>query len=134
MRSVAAFFRYFVPVLAWMGIIFALSAQPSLGIAGQSVSLPYLLVRKSAHIVEYFILGVLAFRFFRFYFPRNTHATAAGVVLLSLLFALSDEAHQLFVAGREGRITDVGIDAIGILLSLIFCLVILPRWRKEKEN
>lgn len=130
-RYAGVAYRYFLPVLVWMGVIFLLSAQSSLGIAGRPVSLEYLLIRKSAHIVEYFILGLLLFRLFRFYFPGNSHAIAAGTVLLSLLYAFSDEAHQLLVMGREGRITDVGIDAVGILLSLVFCLAILPRWKRR---
>jgi VanZ family protein len=40
-------------------------------------------------------------------------------VTLSLLYAFSDETHQLFVPGREGKLSDVGIDAIGIALGMI---------------
>ena len=129
-----AFYHYGVPVLVWMGVIFLLSSQPSLGVAGQRISLSYLLARKSAHIFEYFLLGFLSFRLFRFYFAENSHAAAAGTVLLSLLFALSDEAHQLIAMGRQGRISDVGIDSIGIFLSLVFCLVVLRRWRRRDEE
>ncbi|QQR77210.1 MAG: VanZ family protein [Candidatus Moraniibacteriota bacterium] len=123
---------YVVPVVVWMGVIFLLSAQPSLGVAGQHISLPYLLVRKGAHIAEYFILGALSFRLFRHWFPHNTHIVAAGTLLISLPFAISDEAHQLFVTGRQGRVSDIVIDATGIFLSLIFCLIIFPWWMRKK--
>lgn len=132
-RFSMVFFQYFVPVLAWMSVIFLLSSQSSLGTTGHPLSSFQFLLRKGAHVAEYFVLGVLLFRLFRFYFSRNSHAIAAGVVLSSLPFAISDEAHQLFVLGRQGRITDVGIDAIGIFFSLVFCFVILRRW-EEKRN
>ena len=133
-RRAAIVYRYYVPVLVWMGVIFLLSSQPTLGTSAETLSLGQFLLRKGAHVFEYFVLGALLFRLFRFYFPQNSHMTAAGVVLFSLPFALSDEAHQLFVAGRQGRVSDVGIDAIGIFLSLVFCLGVLPRWRRRKEG
>lgn len=133
-RCGTAAYLYAVPVLVWMGVIFLLSSQPSLGVSGQHISLSYLLVRKGAHVAEYFFLGFLSFRLFRFCFSGNAHAVAAGVILLTLPFALSDEAHQLFVTGRQGRISDVLIDAFGIGLSLFFCLVILRRWKERREK
>lgn len=133
-RWVAIAYRYYVPVLVWMGVIFLLSSQPTLGTSAEALSFGQFLLRKGAHVFEYGVLGGLLFRLFRFYFPQNSHMTAAGVVLISLPFALSDEVHQLFVVGRQGRVTDVGIDAIGILLSLIFFLVILPWWRQRREE
>jgi len=37
--------------------------------------------------------------------------------IIAMLYAFSDEYHQTFVFGREGKLKDVGIDSIGILLS-----------------
>lgn len=133
LRYVEIAYRYYVPVLIWMSVIFLLSAQPSLSIEGRNVSFGYIMVRKSAHVVEYFVLGFLSFRLFRYHFPKNSHIIAAGTVLLSLFFALSDEAHQLFVVGRQGKISDVGIDVFGIVCALVFCLVIMRRWRQREE-
>ncbi|MBI3335026.1 MAG: VanZ family protein [Candidatus Portnoybacteria bacterium] len=39
---------------------------------------------------------------------------------LALLWAISDEYHQLFVEGREGTFRDVMIDAIGITLIPLY--------------
>ncbi len=133
-RYVKVWWYFVVPVLVWMGVIFLLSSQPAFGTGSASLSLGQFLLRKGAHVVEYFVLGVLLFRMFRYFFSQSSHMTAAGVVLVSLPFALSDEIHQLFVSGRQGRVSDVGIDAIGIFLSLIFCLVILPWWRKKETQ
>ncbi len=117
-----------------MSVIFFLSAQPGLGVAGRHISIPYLLIRKSAHVAEYWLLGMLSFRLFRAWFPENSHVAAAGAVLLSLPFAISDEAHQLFVSGRQGKVSDIVIDASGILLALVVSIFILPRWNRSKNR
>ena len=132
-RYGAVAYLYGVPVLVWMSVIFLLSSQSGLGVSGQYVSLSHFLARKGARVAEYFFLGFLSFRFFRVCFSGNSHAVAAGVILLSLPFALSDEAHQLFVTGRQGRISDVFIDAFGVFLALVFCFVLLPLRRRRKK-
>ncbi len=48
-----------------------------------------------------------------------------GSFFLALSWAAIDEFHQSFVFGREGKIIDIGIDGIGILLFLSILLV----WR-----
>ena len=37
----------------------------------------------------------------------------------AILYAVIDEYHQLFIYGREGRVTDLIIDAIAIVVVLI---------------
>jgi VanZ family protein len=46
---------------------------------------------------------------------------------LSLLYAFSDETHQLFVPGREGKLSDVGIDAIGIAIGVIVVMALMEK-------
>lgn len=136
-RSVVALdvtYRYYLPVFVWMAVVFTLSAQPSFGTGSASLSVWQFFLRKGAHVVEYFVLGTLLFRLFRFHFSKNSHIISAGVVLFSMLYAFSDEAHQLFVFGRQGRVSDIGIDAIGVFLALVFCLMFLPRFFHLKEG
>lgn len=90
------------------------------------VSLPQeiliFLTRKAAHIIAYFILGILMYNVVRTY-----KFSTRRVVLLSIAFTLSyaifDEIHQLFVPGRSGEIRDVLIDttasAIGVYVYYI---------------
>jgi VanZ family protein len=45
------------------------------------------------------------------------------IILFSIVYAISDEFHQLFVVGRTCSLSDVLIDSIGILLAgLIYLL------------
>ena len=102
--------KLWLPVIVWAGLIFYFSGMPDL-----HTGLEYdLLLRKAAHVTEYFILTVLLYRAFKGSFDLNAFWLCVYPATLSLLYAASDEYHQLFVAGREGCVRDVLIDAIGI--------------------
>ncbi len=123
LRRFPTFARVWLPVLVWMGIIFILSAQPSLP------SLPDetadTILKKAGHFTEYAVLAALSAR-----------ACSAGrplrrgdlwrALLLTLFYAASDEFHQSFVPGRTARLFDCGVDALGASLAL---LVMAWRWR-----
>jgi VanZ family protein len=95
-----------LPVAAWAALIFALSSVPSLS-SGLSWDRP---LRKTAHLIEYAILGALLVRALR---------RPAPAWLVGLAYAASDEFHQHFVSGRNGNPVDVAIDAVGILLGVV---------------
>jgi VanZ family protein len=102
--------RWFVVAL-WMGLIFSLSAIPSL--ASPLPAIYDLILRKLAHLTIYTVLTVLLFRAFRMHVDSPTSAwLLAGIV--AAVYAGSDEWHQTFVPGREGSLRDVGIDTLGI--------------------
>jgi len=99
--------RSWLPVLAWAGLIFALSSVPDLGtgLGGWD-----LLLRKLAHVGEYAVLGALLLRALH----RPLPAFALGVA-----YAASDELHQHFVPGRRGSPVDVLIDAVGVAIGVL---------------
>jgi VanZ family protein len=109
-----------------MFLIFVLSAQGGLS-AHEDPPLWFYVERKGAHIFEYFVLAFLAFRFFRdVYAGESVKRVMLLAALFALAYAVTDELHQTFVPGREGRMTDVLIDGIGI--SLFACWYYL--WRR----
>ncbi len=95
-----------------MALIFYLSNQPFLS-SGLKPSEDFIL-RKFAHISEFFILTILFYRAVKKTIFENPVFAAA---IFSLLYAVSDEVHQLFVPGRAGKIEDVMIDGVGILAA-----------------
>jgi len=107
-------------VAVWMGLIFALSAQPHLP------SLPNglldLLFKKGAHFSAYAILGALSWRALEW--RRRVWGWAW---LLAVLYACTDEWHQSFVAGRHPTVTDVIIDACGAATALLIAWSIRRR-------
>ncbi len=93
----------------------------------------HILIRKIAHVTEYFLLSFCVFLPFRVWFykpeapnPRKELILKAIIpsFLISLCYASIDELFQSFVPGRHGSPVDVLIDSIGITLGcalLIFC-------------
>lgn len=121
-----------VPLLIWMGVIFYFSAQP--GSLTPSGSWPIFLERKAAHVVEYAILGSLFLRLtHRCWSTRYLEAVGWGFIG-SLLYAFSDELHQLSVIGREGNMRDVLIDLIGIGLGMLVMQYATLGMYKSKNN
>jgi VanZ family protein len=80
-------------------------------------------VRKGAHMTEYAILAILIY-LWTGQWELTVFRKSCIAVLASALYACSDEVHQLFVAGRAGRFTDVMIDSAGALLGLALFLVV----------
>ncbi|HEU0303567.1 MAG TPA: VanZ family protein [Gaiellaceae bacterium] len=95
-----------VPVVAWAGLIFALSSIPDLGtgLGGWD-----LLLRKIAHAAEYAVLGALLLRAL----GRELPAATIGIA-----YAVTDEIHQAFVPGRQGAPLDVLVDAAGVMIGV----------------
>lgn len=107
---VGRFLWLWLPPLAWMGAIFAFSTQPDLPHA-PSAWLD-VIVKKSGHALAY---GVLAWLYYRALRPHVRAPLILRLVSIALAvaYALSDEYHQTFVPGREGRLLDVAVDGVG---------------------
>lgn len=74
------------------------------------------IVRKTAHVTEYMILYILIFRVVILY--SNTKKSKLIALLCMVLYASTDEIHQLFVPGRSGMVRDVFIDSIGGIIGV----------------
>jgi VanZ family protein len=96
-----------LPPLLLMVVIYWLSDQPSLssGLGAWDTVL-----RKIAHLVEYGLLWLLWWRATRYDRPLSA-------VVITLLYAASDELHQTMVEGRSGSPVDWAIDAAGVGLA-----------------
>jgi VanZ family protein len=95
-----------LPVVLWAAVIFTLSSIPDLG---TGLGTWDTVLRKLAHTAEYAILGALLFRAVR---------NAPAAVLLASTYAVTDEVHQTFVAGRHGAPLDWAIDSAGAILGV----------------
>ncbi len=120
-----------------MGVIFYFSHQPgdvsgalSGGILNTLESLlsidldPYhTLIRKTAHFMVYLILGVFVVHTL-FEFEITTKRSIILSLVFCLLYAISDEVHQTFVANRSGELGDVIIDTIGASVGIYIMTLI----------
>lgn len=90
-------------------------------------------IRKLAHFVMYFILGLLVYLFVSTYDFKYPFVISLFCVFL---FASSDEAHQLCSFGRSAQITDVLLDTLGAFcgMSIINIFKKLGLIHKKNKN
>ena len=122
-------------VAVCMGIIFYLSAQngeESSELSGSFVMaiLEWLninihegLLRTFAHCLEFMGLSVLIFN--ATYVTWETKLTPVIAFVGTVLYAIIDEIHQIFVPERAFQITDILVDSTGALIGVIASLIIL---------
>lgn len=148
--------------IIWMGVIFMFSAQVSdesksssnkvtsavvntvISIKKENISEEKrqkiiedktFIVRKTAHFTEYFILGLILI----LYLQTKEKLTTKYIILaiiFCVLYATSDEIHQLFVDGRSCKIIDILIDTCGSSLAILgFTSIykITTNLKKQKE-
>lgn len=103
------------------------------------------LVRKAAHATEYAVLAALWFAELQQLartlagasHMRGPARTAVCAFALAVVYACTDEIHQLFVGGRAGQAADVLIDAAGALVGValaLLCAKLLASRRSRKPR
>lgn len=110
------FLRLWLPVFLWAGFIFYLSGIPQLA---TPFGIWDLILRKIAHIAEYFILAYLLYRAFKGSFNLTSFYLILWPFILSFLYAISDEIHQAYIPSRNASPADVFIDTLGIIAFYI---------------
>lgn len=119
--------RQWMPIIIWATAIFIFSTSgfsadstsrvisPVLRWAVPGISIAWLdlantLVRKAAHFTEYGVLFWLLIRG-----PMKGRPMVAMAICVA--YALTDEGHQIFVAGRTASMFDVALDSSGAMFS-----------------
>lgn len=82
------------------------------------------IVRKSAHFLAYAILGGLCFENLSVLDKLSKKKTFFIALLISVLYAISDEIHQYFVPGRACQFRDVMIDSCGALFGIAVIIIL----------
>lgn len=113
-------FIFWLPTLFWAAIIFGLSNIPFLRTNLQAD----FILRKAAHVAEYFILTFLLYRAFKRSFRISGVRLFTFPGGIAFLYTLTDEFHQLFVAGRVGCLKDIVIDCAGIAAFVTLAIVL----------
>ena len=106
-----------------------------------------LIVRKAAHFTEFLALGLSLVPAVRDMKERRASTTSEGQEsvqrgrgsqqamrrialvswLIGTLYAVTDEIHQIFVAGRSCELSDVLIDSAGVLCGVVIITWIISR-------
>lgn len=126
-----------------MGVIFYFSSRTASVSANQSsrilewlnkifgASVTDFIVRKTAHFLEFTGLCVLFNS--ALYFTKAKRQLILSTILTSL-YAITDEVHQIFVDGRSCELRDWAIDSLGAICGAIgfFILFIIIKKITEK--
>lgn len=100
------------PVAAYMAFIFVLSSRSDVD------RLPGL-SDKAAHVLAYAGLGLLALRALAGGLGKTVGwRAAAGAVLITVAYGVSDELHQRAVPGRTAEVFDLYADVLGSLVGV----------------
>jgi VanZ family protein len=117
-------------VLAWMGIIFAMSARETVPVPpGFSAHLTSI----AGHFGVYFVLAIFLWWMLSFLMNDGPRRYVTAWVL-SVLYGISDEWHQAFVPGRTPDVRDVMTDAIGAACGLLFVWWLVRRQDQEANQ
>lgn len=80
------------------------------------------IVRKLAHFTIYTIAGINLYGFINTYKIKNK-SKIIGALLVGIIYATSDEIHQMFSGGRTPAVMDVFIDSCGVLFGINMFLI-----------
>lgn len=125
------FAYYWLPVIAWAGVIFALSHTSGetldttvTTVEETSQFIPIaLLTQEFTHIAQYGMLAALAYRLLASYQTLPRRWTLGGALLFAVAYGVSDEFHQMFVPGRSATLEDLALDTIGAALGLVGAVI-----------
>lgn len=93
------------------------------------------LMRKSAHFIAYLVLGFLVSHALKNEASIATAWKRRGISLAScILYAISDEFHQIFVPGRGPLLKDVLIDGSGAALGIMLYFGARKLWPFQKNK
>ncbi len=123
------------PALLWMGVIFYFSSLNT----WTTVDGPpgFKALRKSAHVIEYSVLAILiGHALWTTWLARGNRPSRALMahvwqvgLLLTTLYAVTDELHQSFVPRREFHLTDILIDGLSATAALGIWYIVRARKR-----
>lgn len=114
-------------LILWMVFIFIMSSFDGIESSNQSnfivniianifniknIELLSIIIRKLAHFTEYFILGILAYNYLIEY-NQKIYLT----VIICIIYAITDELHQIITPDRVFSIYDILIDSSGAIIG-----------------
>ena len=115
-------------VVAWMALVFYLSAQSSLPMLSDRFGI---LQSIAGHFVEYAILALLLQWALR---GNPSKGNGSGVshaarwaLVIAVTYGLTDEVHQHFVPGRAMDPFDLLMDAVGAAAALLVADLVMGR-------
>ena len=96
------------------------------------INIPKVILRKGAHFVEFAGLGFCLCN--ALYASFGHRLTPVFALVGTVIYAISDEVHQIFSEGRACQITDVLIDSAGALSGIVIAFLVYKIIRRNKNG
>ena len=143
-----------VLVIIWMIVIFLFSSQTaddssvlSGGISDRIIEVTEVVfpnvdtnedifhnaIRNTGHFFLYLVLGILLMNALNINNTKGYTPIIIRTKIISFLYAVSDEIHQIYVPGRSWEILDIIIDVLGAGAGILIYLVLIRNLAKNKE-
>jgi VanZ family protein len=106
--------KYWIPAILYMAFLFYLSSRPA---PEELKWIPTIAELKLVHIIEYGILYFLVWYAVIKTTSYNKLEAFTLALMVTILYGLTDEFHQIFVVGRTARLEDVAADVVGCILT-----------------
>lgn len=92
-------------------------------IRGELFSRPSHYIRKFAHLIIYALLGAVTLVAL---WQTSLRRGLCGLIALMVctVYALTDEWHQYYVAGRGAQLSDVYLDSVGALIGILGIVIL----------
>jgi VanZ family protein len=97
-----------------MALIFYMSSRPA---PNELRCIPIIAKLKIVHMIEYGILFLLTWFALIKTTVYNELEAFALALMVTILYGLTDEFHQIFVVGRTASLMDVVADGVGGILA-----------------
>ena len=124
-----AFLWYWLPFLSYCLLVFIVSSR---SLSDMDLG-RFFMLDKVLHALEFSIFAVLCYRAFAYgvkNYVMSGYALSLSL-LVSFLYAISDEYHQSFVPHRQTDLSDLVADVMGIVVA---CLLIYFKKSKQECN
>lgn len=115
---------HWLPVAAWMALIFRLSEIPGSQVPGRFSAL--------GHFAVYAVLGALLTLALRE--NRTPGQTIVLAVFIAALYGVTDELHQSFVPMRTPDVADWGVDTLGAFAGAALSNLAVARHGRTKPS
>jgi len=84
-------------------------------------------------VCTYLILSILIF-VASTYITKSQLKSYRNAFIISFIYAVSDEVHQIFIPGRTATIRDVYIDMFGVILGMCIVTIVLKIYNKKSKR
>jgi VanZ family protein len=120
-KKILRLINAYLPPIVWACFIYFLSAQSQSSLPSFSVSAYDFVFKKISHMFVYAVLYFLTYRGINLHLQRtelkNKNWWIAAIICL--VYASSDEIHQIFSPHRTPAFRDVGYDMLGVSIAFL---------------